>query len=126
MNVHLLPHPAGQHSRHGVDALGDNVRRFLLWLLPSPMEWGSIPRRRDDWSAVARALGDVAEDFFSVVAILGLLGIGAMLMIGLLYLLPWWLVGAGLIVAGMVMLGVRLRQDVCRLEQKMSDEESRR
>lgn len=111
--------PAGRHTRHGMAAVGADVRRFLLWLLPTPGEewppeaptaWGEPSPARNDWHAVACAAGDLLEDVVAVVAIL-VAAVFALATLTVVALLVGWLLTMTVLAAGgaSVLVAWRLR-----------------
>lgn len=84
-----------QHSRHGMPALSEDLRRWLLWLLPD----SDVPSR-SDWHAVSCAFGDLLEvlaGWFAIGLVAASAAIAGFLVV---WFAPWWL-SAGLAAAGL-------------------------
>lgn len=116
MSAHALRYHA-RHARPRPARMPVSVvvRHRLLSLLAAD------PTSGDSWRAVALAVGDLMEEFFSVLAIVAAVGIPVVLALILVALSGWLILGAG-VVGLFAFIGWRLHLAVRRLEE-IADEE---
>lgn len=109
--------PYGRHARSR-STVSVALRHALLWLLPTQ------PKSHDSWHTVWCALGDLAEDFFSLLAVAGIVAAGAITALILVWLSPVLLLAA--VVLGLITLGtVRMRAAVGDFERIVDQEAPR-